>query len=153
MITKLLSANETNAYGYTHAFKVTYADTTTANAVHAQTLITLQQGQFVEKAGYQLVTDFASTSDAGITSVTLSIGNSSSATVYAAAKELMGTEIDFWYEITVTPETGGADQDAETEAILATFTAANGGTPLMSEMTSGEVHIYLRIVGPPSIIL
>lgn len=134
-----LSTEERIATGFAFKAVITHEDLTDTDTAQALTLATLTAGQFVTKVGHRLVTDFAS---ANGTSLTLSIGNGSSATGYAAAKDLQGTEIDYWQAVPATPPSGAPDQVSETETLLATFTTAGGSSPTLAEYTAGEVNVY-----------
>jgi hypothetical protein len=138
-----ISNEERLSTGYSHKVVIDHADLTDTDTAQAFNLATLTAGQFVTKTGYKLITDFASANGTGLT---LSIGNASSATVYQAAKELQSTEVDYWFSQLVTaPPTGAADQAGETEVPLATFTTSGGSSPLLSEYTAGEVHVFLGV--------
>lgn len=138
---KLSSTEQLNG-GYTHRCVITHADLTDTDTAQAITLATLTEGQFVTRAAYALTTDFASANGTGLT---MSVGNASSATGYTAAKELQGTEIDYWAASIVSPPTGAPDQAGETEAVIATFTTSGGSSPLLSEYTAGQLTILLRV--------
>ena len=137
-----LSTEERIPTGFTHKAIVTYADFTTAGTTQALTLATLTAGQFVNKVGHRLVTDFLSANGTGIT---VSVGNASSVTAYSATKELQATEIDYWQAASATPPAGAPDQTGETELLKANFITSGGTTPLLTEYTAGEVHIYFGI--------
>jgi hypothetical protein len=138
-----LSNEERLSTGLSHKVVITHADLTDTDTAQALTLLTATEGQFVTRCGYKLVTDFASANGTGLT---VSIGNGSSATSYQAAKELQGTEVDYWFSQLVTaPPTGAADQAGESEAVLATFTTSGGSSPTLAEYTAGELHIFLGV--------
>lgn len=139
MLLQILSADEAAQSGMTHKVTLTHADLAGGTTVTTVTLITLAAGQFVAETCHRLVTDFAGAGSA----LTMALGNASGTTAYGAAKETLGTEIDYWRTQVDTPPTGAADQVGETEAIIATFTST-GATG--DEMTSGEVVIGLRVV-------
>ena len=144
MILSILSADEAAASGLTHRVKLTHADLAAGTTVTTVTLLTLQAGQFVAETGHRLITDFAG----GGSALTVALGNASGTTAYGAAKELLGTEIDYWRTSIATPPTGAADQAGETEAVIATFTST-GSTG--DAQTAGEINIGLRVVNLPKL--
>jgi len=138
-----LSNEERLSTGYSHKVVITHDDLTDTDTAQDITLAALTEGQFVTRTGYKLVTDFASANGTGLT---VSIGNSDSATVYQAAKELQATEVDYWFSQLVTaPPTGGNTVVADTETVFARFTTSGGSSPLLSEYTAGEVHVFLEV--------
>lgn len=139
MIISPVSADEAAYNGLTHRIKLTHADLAAGTTVTTVTLMTLAEGQFLAETCHKLITDFAG----GGSALTVALGNASGTTAYGAAKELLGTEIDYWRTSIATPPTGAADQVGETEAVIATFTST-GSTG--DAMTSGEMIIGLRVV-------
>jgi hypothetical protein len=139
MIITALSSEERIATGFAFKAVITHEDLTDTDTTQDITLATLTAGQFITKVGHRLVTDFASANGTGLT---LSIGNGSSATGYAAAKELQATEIDYWQASPATPPTGAPDQVGETESLLARFVTSGGTSPTLAEYTAGEVNVY-----------
>jgi len=134
--------------GYTHKAIVTYADLVSyggAATTAVVPLLTTRVGDVVEKAAYRLVTAF-DFSDAGITSCTMAVGDDGSTGRFIDAQETAvdGTEILYYAGGAVaTPLRPYAYIVAN--AVDALFTVANGGSPLCSEATSGEVEIYLAV--------
>jgi len=138
-----LSNEERLSTGFSHKVIITQPDLTTAGTAQNITLASLSEGQFVTRTGYKLITDFASANGTGLT---VSIGNGSSNTAYQAAKELQATEVDYWFsQLNTAPPTGAADQVGETETVFARFTTSGGTSPLLTEYTAGEVHIFLGV--------
>lgn len=133
-------SNQEAANGFTHKFEVTHADLTTVNAVHTQALITLQEGQFIVGTASKLITDFAGGAATGLT---MQIGNAD-IDEYAAAIELLGTEIDYHWSRLATSAVADTNQNVgDTEAVTATFTCT-GDT--CNDLTAGEVHILLQVL-------
>jgi hypothetical protein len=103
---------------------------------------TVPAGTIVRFAGMRLVTAF-DFSDAGITSLTLEVGDDADPDRFLTSTELAA---DGSY---VTHKTTAASSQpfvyVTANGIDALFTAANGGTPTVQEATSGEVEIYLHI--------
>lgn len=125
---------------------VGYADVAAlgASAAAALALFDVAIGDRVQLIGTKLTTDF-DFSDTGITSLGLEVGDGVDPNGYLVAQELAvdGTEIDYKTSEGAAWEAGHAYNAADT--VDATFTAANGGSPLLSETTSGEVEIYFRV--------
>lgn len=134
--------------GYTHKAIVTHADLVTYSGGSTTSVVPLlnaRVGDVVEAAAYSLVTAF-DFSDAGITSCTLAVGDDGSTGRFIDAKETAvdGSEVLYYAGNAVaTPLMPYAYIVAN--SIDALFTVANGGSPLTSEATAGEVHIYLRV--------
>jgi hypothetical protein len=132
--------------GYTHKAIVTYADVVTYAGTTTSTvpLLSVRVGDVVEKCAYRLVTAF-DFSDAGITSCTMSVGDDGSVGRYCdAATAQVALEILYYAGNAVaTPLAPYAYIVANT--VDAVFTVANGGSPLCSETTAGEVEIYLAV--------
>jgi hypothetical protein len=134
--------------GYTHKAIVTYADLVSfggATDVATVPLLTARVSDVVEKAAYRLVTPF-DFSDGNIDSCTMAVGDDGSTGRFIDAQELAqdGTNILFYAGNAVaSPLMPYAYIVAN--AIDAVFTISGGGTPLMTETTSGEVEIFLAI--------
>lgn len=138
----------------THKVIISYTDVAALGASATGTLAlfpintagaftkTFPAGTVARFAGLNLLTAF-DFSDAGITSLTAEVGDGTDPNRLLTATELAvdGTEILYKVEGAVTQPY--AYLAADTIDVL--FTAANGGSPLLSECTSGEVEIYLHI--------
>jgi hypothetical protein len=132
--------------GYTHKAIVTYADLVSyggATATATVPIMTTRVGDVVEKAAYRLVTPF-DFSDAAIASCDMVVGDTGSTTRLIDAQELAqdGTYILFF--------AGNAVASLPYAYIVANtigavFVISGGGTPLMTETTSGEIEIFLAI--------
>jgi len=134
--------------GFTHRFEIPYTDLTgTASTSVAISLATYAAGKGVTAAAYKLVTAF----DGGATSaLALDVGHNGATTddpdsildnyeIHADATEVLygdGNGAAF-----ATLRTGYFPLDAG--AYEATFTATGAN---LTVLTTGEVHIYLRIV-------
>lgn len=99
-------------------------------------------GTRVSNCRFNLTTAF-DFSDAGITSLTAELGDGADPNRLITSTELAvdGTEILYKAEGAVTQPYVYLAADA----IDITFTAANGGSPLLSECTSGELEVYMNI--------
>jgi hypothetical protein len=136
--------------GATHLVIVTYADLTTDNATHTQTLFTLPAST-TRYIGYRLVEailkkafDF---SDAGIDGMTVAVGVSGTIEQQRAASGTVlaidGTETHMIGPISGSPELTIV---ATSTALIATFVAVDSdGTPKAHHATSGEIHFYFEI--------
>lgn len=146
-----LSKAHSAATGWTHKVTITYADLVTAGGATTTATITLfpnpESGAqtfsidtVVDRVHTRLITAFDA-SDAAINSLTLSVGDGGSTTRFINATQLAvdGTEIT-----SLASSTAYAYLAADT--LDALFTVAGGGTPLMNELTSGEVHVYFRVI-------
>lgn len=143
-----LPSQTTALTGFTHkaivkaADLVTYSGGSTASTVP---LLNARVGTVVWRAAWRIVTAF-DFSDAGITACTCAVGDDGSTGRYIDAQEvaLDGTEIIHYAGGAVaTPLAPYVYNVANT--IDALFTVANGGSPLTSETTVGEIEIYLGI--------
>ena len=131
--------------GYTHKVVVDYADVAALGASAAATLAiypgtgTFPAGTVCDRVALNLVTAF-DFSDAGITSLLVEVGDAGSTARLCAQTQIAvdGTEVLFFAQ-----QTSYAYLVADT--IDAVFTAANGGSPLLSECTSGKLEIYLGL--------
>lgn len=140
-----LAQPELSALGWTHAIEIDYADLSdTAAATKTIPLLSVGLGDVVLAAGMRLNTAF-DFSDAGITSLLVELGIGGSTAAIMPQKQLAadGTEILAFVTTNATDTMPMTFEAADT--IDALFTAANGGTPLLSETTSGKVTIYLRM--------
>jgi hypothetical protein len=140
-------------YNYaTHKAIVTYVDVAALGASTTGVLpIIPKTGNFAVGTTFRfaymhLVTAF-DFSDAGITSLLIEIGITGGDTdKYLTSTEIAvdGTEIIHKAESAVTAT--ASENTADSVDIL--FTVANGGSPLLSEATSGEVHFYITLHTP-----
>jgi hypothetical protein len=95
----------------------------------------------------RLVTAF-DFSDAGITSLLAEVGDDGDPNRFAGQVQVAvdGTEVfNTARALTTSPYVYEA-----ANGIDITFTAANGGSPLLSECNAGELEVYLRLDYPPS---
>lgn len=133
--------------GFSHKVVLTYADVAALGAAASGTIAifpsanTFAAGMCCQRVALNLKTTF-DFSDAGITSCLVEVGDGGDTDRLCAQTELAvdGTEILFF----AAPQTAYAYPVADT--IDAKFTVANGGSPLLSETTSGELEIYLMLV-------
>jgi len=104
-------------------------------------------GLIARFCGLHLVTAF-DFSDAGITSLLVEVGDGGSTARLLTQTEIAvdGTEILEKAMGAVTSPYAYPVADT----IDAIFTAANGGTPLVQEATSGEVELYFHLSMPPT---
>lgn len=115
----------------------------TALQIFPATGKTVPAGTTVRFAGFNLVTAFDSSTDTGITSLLIEVGDGGDTDRYITSTQIHvdGTEILYQDAKPVTQPYTYLTADG----IDALFTAANGGTPLLSEIDSGELEIYLHI--------
>jgi len=105
-------------------------------------ILTVPVGTTVRFAGFNLVTAF-DFSDAGITSLLMELGDGADPNRFLLSTETAadGTEVLFQDATPVTQPYTYLVADT----VDALFTAANGGSPLLSECNAGEIEIYLHI--------
>lgn len=153
MKTVMLSPSDQMFRLATHKVIITYTDLVAlgANATGTIAIIpasgTFPAGTKARFAQLDLVTTF-DFSDAGITSLLIEVGDGGDTDRLLTQTQIAvdGTEVLSKVEGAVSQP--WAYQAADT--IDALFTVANGGSPLLNEATSGEVHLYLWIEGPAS---
>jgi len=107
---------------------------------------TFPAGTTFRFAGLHLVTAF-DFSDTGITSLLVEVGITGVDTdKYLTQTQIAvdGTEVLYKVEAAVTQPFSELTADT----VDALFTVANGGTPLLSEATAGELHLYLYVHTP-----
>jgi hypothetical protein len=135
-------------FGATHKAIFDFADvaalgaSATGNFQLAPVSGNLPVGTLVQVIGTRVITGF-DFSDAGITSLAVTIGDAGNNARYLASQEMAidGT--------LVTYKAGAlAPGFVITTAgpVNAYFTAANGGTPTLVECTSGKAEVYFNIV-------
>ena len=144
---QFLTAAEMARYGFTHTWVITYADlSATAATTKTIDLINYVAGTGCTKAAFKLVTAFDGTST---TNLALDVGHNGASTddpdslldayeIHNDATEVVwgdGNGAAF-----ATLRTGYYPADAGVYQALFTATGAN-----LTDLTSGEVHIYLRI--------
>jgi hypothetical protein len=138
--------------GYTHKINVTHVDVAALGAAATGTLQifpygtdTASAGTVVRAMAYKLVTAF-DFSDAGITSLTLELGGPGADHTFLAATQIAvdGTEILYAHAISNGTQTIPYVL-VTADGIDAFFTAANGGSPLLSECNAGEIDIFIGI--------
>jgi len=103
---------------------------------------TVPVGTVVGFAGLDLVTAF-DFSDAGITSCLVEVGDGGSTARFLGQTELAADGSNVVYKVGAATTTPYAYLAADT--VDALFTVANGGSPLVSEATVGEVHLYFHV--------
>lgn len=143
-----LSPTDAARHFATHRITLDYADVAALGASATGTIAivpasgTFPIGTAFRFAGLRLVTAF-DFSDTGITSLLVEIGDGTDTDRLLAQTEIAvdGTEITYYIEGKVTQPYVYTAADT----VDAKFTAANGGTPLLSECTSGEVEILLYV--------
>lgn len=136
----------------THKLIITYADIAALGAATTGVIAlvpasgTFPAGTTFRFAGLHLVTAF-DFSDTGITSLLVEIGITGGDTdKYLTQTQIAvdGTEVIYKVEgATTQPASEGT-----ADSVDALFTVANGGSPLLSECTSGELHLYLYVHTP-----
>lgn len=137
----------------THKVIINAADVAALGAATTGTIAlipktgTFPAGTKARFAQLDLVTAF-DFSDAGITSLLIEIGDGVDTDRLLTQTQIAvdGTEVLYKVEGAISQPYAYTAADT----IDALFTVANGGTPLLNETTSGEVHIYLWIETPPA---
>lgn len=140
-----LAQPEISALGWTHAIEIDFSDLSdTAGTTKTIAILSVALGDVVLAAGMRLNTAF-DFSDAGITSLLVELGIGGATAAIMPQKQLAvdGTEILAFVTTAATATMPMTFEAADT--IDALFTVANGGSPLLSETTSGKVTIFLRI--------
>ena len=152
-----LSPTERALNGATHKVIVTYTDVAALGAsatgviellpdTAKYTSATLPVGTEVSLAKLQLVTAF-DFSDAGITSCLIEIGLTGGDTdAFLASTEMAADGSYVSYKSAASVTSRAMITTADT--VDALITVANGGSPLCSECTSGEVHLYFNVTTP-----
>lgn len=139
---------EERTRGFSHAFKITFADLTAAGLTQTLSLVTgVIAGDLVDKAAFYLKTPF--TGGAG-TALLMEVGFDGAAVddpdAFLAGSELnsAGTEIlagDGDGAVFATLRTGHAFVEAASITALFTATTAN-----LNTLTAGEVHVFLNLI-------
>lgn len=143
-----LSLTDRLVHHASHRITVDYADVAALGASATGTLPviptsgTFAAGTRFRFAGFRLVTTF-DFSDTGITSLLVEAGDGTDPNRFIGQVEMAA---DGSY---VTHSEGAATStpyayDAA-DALDIKFTAANGGSPLLSECTSGELELYILL--------
>ena len=135
--------------GFSHKIILDYADvaaggaaTTTTKQIFPEGTGTFAAGLAVLRCAAKLVTAF-DFSDAGITSLTLEVGDGTDPNRFLDSMELAVDGTEVLYKIGAVATSPYAYLVAD--GIDALFTVANGGSPLVNECTSGKVEIYLLL--------
>jgi hypothetical protein len=147
-----LPSQTTLATGYTHKVNITHVDVAALGAAATGTLQiypddtgTAPAGTVVRAIGYKLVTAF-DFSDAGITSLTLELGGPTADHEFLAATQIAVDGTEVLWAVGVSNGTQALPYVLLTaDGIDAFFTAANGGSPLLSEANAGEIDIFLGV--------
>lgn len=145
-----LSLEEQAASGYTKKVVLTHEDLTEATANTAQTiqLFSVPANTVVSSAAFNLITPFEDASDNTYNSTTLIVGDGSNDDRYIPSKELNvnGTEILSWATSAATNTLPFAYVAADTvDAVFGSMTSMS-----LSNIDTGEVHIYLGVYSLPS---
>lgn len=144
-----LAEQEMAKTGFTHAVKITYEDLTDTAATTKTLAIypeegTFSAGTYCLRTGLKLVTAFDA-SDTGINSLLVEVGDGGSTARLMPQTQIAadGTEITDFVTSNNTTSLPYAYVSADT--IDAKFTVAGGASPLLSELTSGEVWLLLQV--------
>jgi hypothetical protein len=145
-----LSLEEQAASGYTKKVVITHEDLTTSTANTAQTIemFSVPAGTVVSSAAYRLIDGFEDASDNALNATTLIVGDGGNDDRYIPSKELNenGTEIDEWATSAATNTLPFSYLSADTvDAIFGSMTDKS-----LSDIDTGEVHIYLGVYSLPS---
>jgi hypothetical protein len=138
-----LSYEEKIAADCSHLIKVfAKPDLTQTTANTAQTItIPVPAGWAVSGGWIKLIAPFRDPADAALNTTTLSLGDSSSATLWSTARELNanGASVPF---AAFTSTVGKAYTAADTFRMQFGSMAAK----TLAQLTQGEVHIFVRLV-------
>ena len=152
-----LSPTDQLFHDATHKVVVGYADVAALGAsatgviqllpdTAKYTSATLPEGTEVALCKLELVTPF-DFSDAGITSCLIEIGLTDGDTdAFLASTELAADGSYVSYKSAASVTSRAMITTADT--VDALFTVANGGSPLCSECTAGELHLYFKVSTP-----
>ena len=152
-----LSPTDQLFHDATHKVVVGYADVAALGAsatgviqllpdTAKYTSATLPEGTEVALCKLELVTPF-DFSDAGITSCLIEIGLTDGDTdAFLASTEMAADGSYVSYKSAASVTSRAMITTADT--VDALITVANGGSPLCSECTSGEVHLYFNVTTP-----
>ena len=152
-----LSPTDQLFHDATHKVVVGYADVAALGAsatgviqllpdTAKYTSATLPEGTEVALCKLELVTPF-DFSDAGITSCLIEIGLTDGDTdAFLASTELAADGSYVSYKSAASVTSRAMINKADT--VDALFTVANGGSPLCSECTAGELHLYFKVSTP-----
>lgn len=145
-----LSPEAQARHNATHKVIVTYSDVAGIGAAASGVLQVfpatgstgMPAGTRVSNCRFNLTTAF-DFSDAGIDSLTATLGDGGSAARLISSTQLAADNTEILYKAE-----GAVTQPyvyLAADAIDITFTVATGGSPLLSETTSGELEVYLHI--------
>ncbi len=128
----------------THRITLDYADVLALGAGTTGTiaLLSVPVGTAVRFAAMALVTGFDG-SDASINSLLVEVGDGGDTDRLLAQTELAADGTEITYKTAATTTQPYVYLAADT--VDALFTVAGGGSPLLSEITSGEVELYLWV--------
>lgn len=147
-----LSTTDQILHDATHKFTITYADVAALGATNTAALAlvpesgTFPAGTTVGSAKLVITDNTWDASDTGIDSILAEIGDGTDPNRFLGQVELIlqGTEVVYTSAAANTqPYTYLA---ADTVDI--TFTVVTGGSPLLSEVNSGEIEVYLKVTQP-----
>ena len=145
-----LSLEEQAGSGYTKRVVITSDDLTETTANTAQTieLFSVPVGTVVRSAAYRLITKFEDASDNALNTTTMIVGDGGSTSRFIVSKELNvnGTEIVEWATANATDSLPFSYITADTvDAVFGSMAAKS-----LSDVDTGEVHIYLGVYSLPS---
>jgi len=127
--------------GFTHKVIVETADfATTATNTLTLNLLSVPAGSIISNAAHRLVTPLVS-SDATLTSLAYSLGNTGSATSVMSSTEVLETATEVINKaMTVTAPVAIT---AASNFVVAAFTATSA--KLLNTVTAAEIHIFLSV--------
>jgi hypothetical protein len=149
MLTRILSKTDKEMFGADLLARVDYNDLIAMGAAANNSstplaLVTVPKGFVVSVVAVRLENEVGfDFSDTGIDSLTLKIGDGGDDDRHLTVLQLAedGTEIEYFVPVLSTSPYAYLVEDT----VDAIFTVATGGSPLLSETTSGAVLIYLRL--------
>lgn len=159
MKTVMLSTTDQKFHNATHKCIITYTDVAALGAATTGVIELVPNTAKYASTKFAAGTQFAfvkshlitafDASDAAINSLLVEVGITGGDTdAYLSQTELAadGSYVTFNSAGAVTQP----DNENTADTLDALFTVAGGGSPLLSEITSGEVHLYIKATTPQS---
>lgn len=149
-----LAYEETVKSGFTHRCTIPYSTAATVGGAATTATVAILDvpvGTVVTDRCAYVNTEAWDASDASINSLTISVGDDGDVDRYmqVTTPQLAedGTEVDYFISLAgAAPATSTAPFVYTTaNTVDVVFTVAGGGSPLMNELTSGSVDIYLQV--------
>lgn len=125
--------------GYTHKVIIERADFTSAGNTQTMNLLSAPAGTVIRSVAAKTVTPLVS-SDATLTSLAFTLGNTASAaSLMSSTEAISGSSVAFKAMTATAP----VAITAASQSIVAAFTAT--AAKVISTVTAGEIHLYLTV--------